>query len=401
MSRDYQVASTKIIKKALMDEFPGVKFSVRQGRGTGRHYVDITWTDGPTEDQVRKITGQFNDTKNDDSQTDLYCGAQYTSQHRNYSETRSPTLHGKLDLRTEPDFEDVVEAGFDRLRWMGYLSPTLRIIRKGIPMHIKMAQYILNPNQYTHFNQLQSAFEKAGFTTTLMHSEKINGEDKATLTVAKNYGPTIEEGKAVPNGDEIGVIGIIEESKKNAKKKPEKKKEVIVDEPDPVEEDAKQHSEQTTEEEQQPEMKPDWGTCIACSNKRERRGTPYCFKCRVELLYRALRTYCPSDLFNVCQTSSPDKILGIDFDLSQYECLCRGCWLGIEEVEIDDKTSAPMVVSINIRWAGGWCPATDESFNKMQEVISHIRELRRVVNGALRSAFSNEFLKEIDNEYNK
>ncbi len=44
------------IRRELKAKFPGVKFSVRK-----RSYdsVSVNWTDGPTEEQVKEITGKI------------------------------------------------------------------------------------------------------------------------------------------------------------------------------------------------------------------------------------------------------------------------------------------------------------------------------------------------------
>ena len=44
-----------LIKATLKVAFPGVRFSVRTGRGTGSTWIDCQWTDGPTEDAVRQV----------------------------------------------------------------------------------------------------------------------------------------------------------------------------------------------------------------------------------------------------------------------------------------------------------------------------------------------------------
>lgn len=80
----YQKTSTKDIKKALTSKF-NHKFSVRQDKGTASHWVNISWEDGPTSSQVRAFTRSFNDSKNDDMMTDLWCGSQYTTENREIS----------------------------------------------------------------------------------------------------------------------------------------------------------------------------------------------------------------------------------------------------------------------------------------------------------------------------
>jgi hypothetical protein len=64
----YSTAETAVmIRKALAEAFPGIKFSVR-----GRHYsngssVDVTWTDGPTSNEVREVARQYEDADFDSS----------------------------------------------------------------------------------------------------------------------------------------------------------------------------------------------------------------------------------------------------------------------------------------------------------------------------------------------
>ncbi|MCY0957706.1 LPD29 domain-containing protein [Streptomyces sp. H27-H5] len=44
------------LKRRLKTAFPGVKFSVVRGRGTGSTGIDVTWTDGPTDGDVAEIS---------------------------------------------------------------------------------------------------------------------------------------------------------------------------------------------------------------------------------------------------------------------------------------------------------------------------------------------------------
>lgn len=83
-SREFRQAETKDIKKALIAEFDH-PFSVTRGKGTAHHWIHIAWTDGPKSEDVRSFCFKFNDTARDDIQTDLWCGSQYTSEHREHS----------------------------------------------------------------------------------------------------------------------------------------------------------------------------------------------------------------------------------------------------------------------------------------------------------------------------
>lgn len=49
----------KLIRRHLKTGFAGVKFSVRTSRYSGGSSIDISWTDGPTTDQVEAITRPF------------------------------------------------------------------------------------------------------------------------------------------------------------------------------------------------------------------------------------------------------------------------------------------------------------------------------------------------------
>ena len=80
----YQKSTTKEIKKALVSNF-NHSFSVRRGKGTAYHWINISWTDGPSDETVRNFCFKFNDSGRDDIQTDLWCGSQYTTEHRENS----------------------------------------------------------------------------------------------------------------------------------------------------------------------------------------------------------------------------------------------------------------------------------------------------------------------------
>jgi len=48
------VETAKLVRKALKKEFPGQKFYVQ-----GKSSVHVSWIDGPTEKQVRNVTGVY------------------------------------------------------------------------------------------------------------------------------------------------------------------------------------------------------------------------------------------------------------------------------------------------------------------------------------------------------
>ncbi|RFA12150.1 hypothetical protein B7R22_17115 [Subtercola boreus] len=46
-------------RKAIRAAFPGLKFSLTGTRGTGYGWLRLSWTDGPTDKQMREVTQPF------------------------------------------------------------------------------------------------------------------------------------------------------------------------------------------------------------------------------------------------------------------------------------------------------------------------------------------------------
>ena len=51
--------TAKLVRTALRDAFPGVKFSVRSDTYAGGASIRVRWTDGPTSDDVQRVAGIF------------------------------------------------------------------------------------------------------------------------------------------------------------------------------------------------------------------------------------------------------------------------------------------------------------------------------------------------------
>lgn len=98
MATGYAVASTREIKRALEEKLHFHGFSVTKGRGTGSRYWRVSWTNGPTVAMVDKVIAQFNDSKNDDSMTDLWIGSQYTNTSRSIEPEGAWRLLSTFDL---------------------------------------------------------------------------------------------------------------------------------------------------------------------------------------------------------------------------------------------------------------------------------------------------------------
>lgn len=107
--------TAKMLRRALKSEFPGVKFSVRTSKYAGGASIDIRWTDGPTEAQVKRIADLYQgatfdgmrDLKeyrstvlvSDDGPEEVHFGADFVFEKR----THSPEFLGRLESWAEPN----------------------------------------------------------------------------------------------------------------------------------------------------------------------------------------------------------------------------------------------------------------------------------------------------------
>lgn len=60
--------TAKLIRQALKESFPGIKFSVRSSVYAGGASINVGWTDGPNEAQVKAVAGTFSGAYFDGSQ---------------------------------------------------------------------------------------------------------------------------------------------------------------------------------------------------------------------------------------------------------------------------------------------------------------------------------------------
>lgn len=82
--KDFETIEPRELKKRLTNYFRHA-FKANRNRGTASHWIDIHWTDGPTDKEVNNFLSTFNDSGRDDIMTDLWCGSQYTSSSRHFS----------------------------------------------------------------------------------------------------------------------------------------------------------------------------------------------------------------------------------------------------------------------------------------------------------------------------
>ena len=61
MEKEYLTCAetAKFVRAALKKEFPSAKFSVISNSYSGGASIRVSWLDGPTEEQVKEITNQY------------------------------------------------------------------------------------------------------------------------------------------------------------------------------------------------------------------------------------------------------------------------------------------------------------------------------------------------------
>jgi hypothetical protein len=78
MTKYFSCAETaKLVRAALKEAFPGVKFSVRSSVYSGGASINVNYVDGPSYDQVKRVVGMFEGSYFDGMND--YKGSNYSS----------------------------------------------------------------------------------------------------------------------------------------------------------------------------------------------------------------------------------------------------------------------------------------------------------------------------------
>jgi hypothetical protein len=127
------VTAGKNIRIELGRAFPGVKFAVRSSRFSGGNSLDVSWTDGPTTQQVDDIIGKYAQGHFDgmtdcyeyahSAWTDAFGDAKYVHSRREYSDRMVEQVMGRV------------------CRWLGGLEkfPTVEDFKMGNLWNFKQA----------------------------------------------------------------------------------------------------------------------------------------------------------------------------------------------------------------------------------------------------------------------
>lgn len=123
MQRDYlSVAETaKLVRQALKESFPGIKFGVRSKSYSGGASINVDWTDGPNVNQVEWVTSSFEGAYFDGSidykgnkyhaldGRPISFGADFIFESRSYSDAAFIRALRTLQGRYPGNYADVAE----------------------------------------------------------------------------------------------------------------------------------------------------------------------------------------------------------------------------------------------------------------------------------------------------
>lgn len=139
--------TAKLIRQALKEAFPGVKFSVRSSTYSGGASITVGWTDGPTSDQVDGIVKVFEGSYFD-GMTD-YKGLNYSA--INGQEVR----FGADFVFTNRKFSLAFLAATAQSVCEAYkLQMQLKVIDNGWGAYVENAGSIMVPNANQYLDRL-------------------------------------------------------------------------------------------------------------------------------------------------------------------------------------------------------------------------------------------------------
>lgn len=103
-TKSIQAQAAAAIRKDLKAAFPGTIFGVRSEAFAGGDAVDIEWLDGPTTDEVKRITGKY-EVGRFDIMGDMY---KYTNQRDNIPQVKYVQTHRGISRAAYADLVDTV-----------------------------------------------------------------------------------------------------------------------------------------------------------------------------------------------------------------------------------------------------------------------------------------------------
>ncbi|ALR06272.1 hypothetical protein XFHB_04800 [Xylella fastidiosa] len=157
--------TAKLVRKALKESFPDIKFSVKSSNYSGEASIRLKWIDGPNFKQIKPISKCFKSSYFDgsiDYKGSIYhimqgqivrFGADFVLHHRDYSYAAIQKAIDAVYRRFESSFKSI---GADKPTLSDYNSSSLWGIRlDGMhdPVHLQVDVFLMKHNDRLNFNK--------------------------------------------------------------------------------------------------------------------------------------------------------------------------------------------------------------------------------------------------------
>ena len=133
--------TSSVIKKELKNSFHSTKFSVKSDTFAGGDSVNISWTDGPTTDEVENIVKKYQ-YGNFDGMTDMY----------NYTNTREDIPQVKYVMTNRRMSEDICKKIIEDLK--NYYEACKNITADNLSQYIPELQSNVQTLVYKKFTAM-------------------------------------------------------------------------------------------------------------------------------------------------------------------------------------------------------------------------------------------------------
>jgi hypothetical protein len=161
--------AAKLLREGLKNQFPSVKFSVIMGRGTASAWLNIHYTDGPPEADVRDFAFR-------------YQGAKFNGMTDSYDAVDSRLI--AFDGKSEPEdvhflVDGILESrDYSAAAWLHAQSlitdagyPEIRVCEPdGTPIHIGPIPEWVTIDGRVHSN----LYSPAGLARTVLHTRDLS-----------------------------------------------------------------------------------------------------------------------------------------------------------------------------------------------------------------------------------
>lgn len=110
--------AAKAIKQELKKEFPAVKFSVKSQTYSGGSSVDVSWTDGPTTDEVDTILGKY-EYGRFNGMEDMY---EMTNVRKDIPQAKYVMSHRTMSAKVQEELSGYVAQNYQGAQGVGFFD---------------------------------------------------------------------------------------------------------------------------------------------------------------------------------------------------------------------------------------------------------------------------------------